>query len=110
MRTAGATAIGLISRIRSRSTALDDRRRRSSPALPDHWAAADQIEPAATLIGHLDAHEHHVPTLTTRRGRAAATVREHSQAATWMEHDASLQRDEIVRYALDRLQGEHRPP
>jgi hypothetical protein len=79
-------------------------------SLATYWVRSGDLEGAATLLGHLEAHEHHSVPLAARRARAAAVLEQRPDAWPWMEHGAALDRDQIVQYALERLPAPPPPP
>ena len=75
--------------------------------LADWWAATDQIDQAARVIGFLD---HHDPgghqTVADLRAHATEAVDAHPDAAAWRAEGAAMTRDEIVAYCLERLDSD----
>jgi predicted ATPase/class 3 adenylate cyclase len=72
-------------------------------SLATYWVRSNDLEGAATLLGHLDTHEHHSVALVARRARAAAVLEQRPDAWPWRQHGAALDRDQVVHYALERL-------
>lgn len=68
------------------------------------WADHEQIEPAAHVIGFLDANE---PggnqTYAAVRNQASDTVQRAPNAGPWISAGGRMTRDEIVVYCLERL-------
>jgi hypothetical protein len=81
-------------------------------ALSLYWYSSDRMEPAAVLLGYLEAHDlRHAGgggrsgSFAERRRLAIAALHEPSDGEAWMAHGAELDRDELVTYALDQLGG-----
>jgi hypothetical protein len=79
-------------------------------ALSLYWCGRDRMEPAAVLLGHLEAHDHRHAggggrsgPFVERRRLAIAGLLELPGGDTWMAHGAELDRDELVTYALEQL-------
>jgi hypothetical protein len=72
-------------------------------ALAIHWAKAGRTEPAATLLGHLEAKNLRLAALVRQRQDAVAALRETPEAQSWMARGGALDRDQLVDYALNRV-------
>ena len=68
-----------------------------------YWARTGQAEPAAVLLGHLEANHIHYATFVDERAQALATLRARRDAEEWLAHGAALERDQLVAYALSHL-------
>jgi hypothetical protein len=69
-------------------------------------AEAGRVEPAAVLLGHLQAHKIQYPLGASRRAAATRLVDARADAADWLARGARLDRHELVAYALDALGNE----
>jgi predicted ATPase/class 3 adenylate cyclase len=73
-------------------------------ALAIHWTETGRTEPAATLLGFLEARKDlRSVAFLGRRQDAVAALRESPEAHPWMAQGAALDRDQLVDYALDQL-------
>ena len=67
------------------------------------WCATHDVEAAAVVTGHLDAHHvgggHHTVDETR------ATVMAQPDAERWLAHGSQLDRDQLVAYILDRYEA-----
>ena len=79
-------------------------------ALSLYWYSSNRMEPAAVLLGYLEAHDvrhggggGRSGSFVERRRLAIAALLELPGAEAWMAHGAELGRDELVTYALDQL-------
>lgn len=74
------------------------------------FADADRLEPAAVVLGHLEAHDiHHrgkgygVGTFVERRANVLGRLRTMAESERWMARGAALNREELVDVALRAL-------
>jgi hypothetical protein len=74
-----------------------------------HWIRTGRSEPAAVLLGHLEAHDIRHGMFKMQRHRAVGAVRHLPEAHRWMGRGASLDRDQVVMYALAELSGADEP-
>jgi hypothetical protein len=72
-------------------------------ALAIHWTETGRTEPAATLLGHLEARNIHFGPFIPQRQDAVAALRETPDAESWMARGGALDRDQLVDYALNQL-------
>ena len=68
-----------------------------------HWAAGGRMEEAAILLGHLEKRDVRHGGLSRRRQEVLDVLHALPEAPSWMERGARLDRDELVRYALEQL-------
>ena len=72
-------------------------------ALALYWARVGRDEPAAVLLGHLEANNIRYAHFVEQRRDAVAALRARSDAEDRLAHGAALERDQLVAYALDQL-------
>ena len=72
-------------------------------ALAIHWTKTGRTEPAATLLGHLEAKNIRSVGFLPQRHDAVAALRETPEAQSWMARGGALDRDQLVDYALNQL-------
>jgi hypothetical protein len=72
-------------------------------ALALYWARVGRDEPAAVLLGHLEANHIRYAQFVEQRRDAVAALRDRSDAEDHLARGAALERDQLVAYALDQL-------
>ena len=66
-------------------------------------ARMGRAEPAAVLLGHLEANHIQSATFVDERAQTLTTLRAGPDAQEWLDHGATLERDQLVAYALSQL-------
>ena len=73
-------------------------------SLAIRWTRHGRMQPAAVLIGHMEAHRRANSYLVPHRAQAIDSLRAFGPAAGWMADGAALQPDQLARFALDVLE------
>jgi hypothetical protein len=77
-------------------------------ALALYWARVGREEPAAVLLGHLEANNIRHAQFVEQRRDAVAAVRAGSDSEERFARGAALGRDQVVAYALEQLADSER--
>jgi hypothetical protein len=72
-------------------------------ALALYWARTGRDEPAAVLLGHLEANDIRYANFVEQRTEAVGTLRARNDSEDHLARGASLGRDQLVTYALNQL-------
>ena len=72
-------------------------------ALALHWARVGREEPAAVLLGHLEANDIRSAQFVEQRRDAVADLWARGDAEGRLAHGAALAHDQLVAYVLDQL-------
>jgi hypothetical protein len=75
----------------------------SFEALAIHWTTMGRSEPAATILGYLEARNLCSVSFLERRRDALAVLREVPEAEWWVARGETLDRDQLVDYVLNEL-------
>ena len=73
--------------------------------LATYWVRRGRVELGAVLLGHLRGHEHSHATLLAERAEAFQRLENLNGAEQWLQRGESLDRDEIVAFALGNLES-----
>ena len=73
-------------------------------SLAAHWASTGRSAHAAVLLGHLDSRGRGHVALARRRARISVALS--STQPDYMAQGAAMDREELVRFALDELERE----
>jgi hypothetical protein len=70
-----------------------------------YWAFSGTLEPAAVVLGHLEAHDRHHPNPRIRRDRARARdlVRRLPDAENHLARGNAMTREQLLAYVLEQL-------
>ena len=75
-------------------------------ALLNYLRGNDDIEGASTVLGYVLAHDHPYKTDDALIDRAHAALSKHDGYAGWADAGAHLSRDQLVAFALGRLESD----
>ena len=68
-----------------------------------YWARMGRVEPAAVLLGHLEANHIQAATFVDEHAQIITTLVARGDAQEWLTYGATLERDQLVAYALSHL-------
>jgi hypothetical protein len=74
-------------------------------AIALHFIAADRLEPAAVLLGHLETRDLRHGAFGGRREEALRQLADVPDADAWLANGATLDREQIMAFAIEELSG-----
>jgi hypothetical protein len=74
-------------------------------ALAESWATSGDLEPAALILGHLEARDRRHVALAARRTRAMEAIRTHPAGKDWLDRGRALAFEEVLAITVEVLQG-----